>query len=106
MRIVRFEHAGRAHYGRIVGEGPGGAVEVWDAAPWLGGSATGERCASSSVRWLAPVTPSKIVCVGRNYAAHARELGNAVPDEPLIFLKPPSALLEPDGEIVLPASSA
>lgn len=106
MRIVRFEQAGRAHYGRFLGSDPGSDVEVWSAAPWLGGAATGERCASSSVRWLAPVTPSKIVCVGRNYAAHAKELGNAVPDEPLIFLKPPSALLEPDGEIVLPASSA
>ncbi len=50
--------------------------------------------------------PSKIVCVGRNYAAHAQELGNSVPKEPLIFLKPPSSLV-PGGEpIVLPAMSA
>ena len=49
--------------------------------------------------------PSKIVCVGRNYAAHARELGNAVPERPLLFLKPPSALLENGGAIVLPPDS-
>jgi len=49
--------------------------------------------------------PGKIVCVGRNYAAHARELGNAVPKEPLLFFKPPSAVIRPDDAIVLPAVS-
>jgi len=48
------------------------------------------------------VTPSKIVCVGRNYAKHAAELGNEVPTEPLIFLKPPSALLDDGKPIVIP----
>jgi 2-keto-4-pentenoate hydratase/2-oxohepta-3-ene-1,7-dioic acid hydratase in catechol pathway len=51
-------------------------------------------------------TATKIVCVGRNYAAHARELGNDVPDRPLIFLKPTSALLRDGGTILLPADSA
>jgi 2-keto-4-pentenoate hydratase/2-oxohepta-3-ene-1,7-dioic acid hydratase in catechol pathway len=51
-------------------------------------------------------TPSKIVCVGRNYAAHARELGNDVPAQPLIFLKPPSALIGDGADIVLPPDSA
>ncbi|MDB4886292.1 MAG: fumarylacetoacetate hydrolase [Gemmatimonadetes bacterium] len=46
-----------------------------------------------------PLTPSKIVCVGRNYAAHAKELGNDVPKEPLLFLKPPSSLIG-DGETI------
>lgn len=49
--------------------------------------------------------PSKIVCVGRNYAEHARELGNAVPERPLLFLKPPSALIGPDDLILLPPES-
>jgi 2-keto-4-pentenoate hydratase/2-oxohepta-3-ene-1,7-dioic acid hydratase in catechol pathway len=49
--------------------------------------------------------PTKIVCVGRNYAEHARELGNVVPDRPLLFLKPPSALIGPDAAIVLPQES-
>ena len=48
---------------------------------------------------LAPVIPSKIVCVGRNYRAHAAELGNEVPVEPLLFFKPPSAINDPGGEI-------
>jgi 2-keto-4-pentenoate hydratase/2-oxohepta-3-ene-1,7-dioic acid hydratase in catechol pathway len=51
------------------------------------------------------VSPTKIVCIGRNYAAHARELGNEVPPEPLIFLKPPSALLPPGAAIVCPPQS-
>lgn len=49
--------------------------------------------------------PSKIVCVGRNYAAHARELGNQVPDEPLLFLKPPSSIIGDGDVIVLPPDS-
>jgi 2-keto-4-pentenoate hydratase/2-oxohepta-3-ene-1,7-dioic acid hydratase in catechol pathway len=52
------------------------------------------------------VTPSKIVCVGRNYAAHARELGNAVPERPMLFFKPPSALIASGEAIVLPAVSS
>jgi 2-keto-4-pentenoate hydratase/2-oxohepta-3-ene-1,7-dioic acid hydratase in catechol pathway len=54
---------------------------------------------------LPPVTPSKIICVGRNYREHAAELGNAVPTEPLLFLKPPSALLAPGDVIRLPRIS-
>ena len=50
-------------------------------------------------------TPSKIVCVGRNYAAHAKELGNDVPAEPLIFLKPPSSLIPDGASIRLPRVS-
>ena len=54
---------------------------------------------------LPPVLPSKIICVGRNYADHAKELGNDAPAEPLLFFKPPSSLLAPGGTIVRPALS-
>lgn len=54
---------------------------------------------------LPPVTPSKILCVGRNYSEHAAELGNEVPKEPLLFLKPPSSLLAPQKTIRMPALS-
>ena len=54
---------------------------------------------------MATLAPSKIVCVGRNYAAHARELGNDVPKEPLLFLKPPSSLIRSGESIVLPTVS-
>ena len=55
---------------------------------------------------MIPLKPTKIVCVGRNYAAHAKELGNEVPERPLLFLKPPSALIGPNEPIVLPSASA
>ena len=51
---------------------------------------------------LPPATPTKVVCIGRNYADHAKELGNEAPAEPLLFLKPPSALLAPNGTILRP----
>ena len=53
----------------------------------------------------APLRPSKIVCVGRNYADHAKELGNEVPKAPLLFFKPASALIGPGAPIVLPVAS-
>lgn len=61
--------------------------------------------ALSEAHLLAPVQPSKIVCVGRNYRDHATELGNEIPKEPLLFLKPPSSLLGPGGTIVYPVLS-
>lgn len=61
--------------------------------------------AGAAARLLPPMCPSKIVCVGRNYADHAKELGNEVPAEPLIFLKPPSSLNAHGGAIVYPALS-
>jgi 2-keto-4-pentenoate hydratase/2-oxohepta-3-ene-1,7-dioic acid hydratase in catechol pathway len=57
---------------------------------------TGRAWALAEVRLLAPLVPSKVVCMGRNYAPHAAELGNPVPKEPLIFLKPPSSVIGPD----------
>lgn len=57
------------------------------------------------IRLLPPSSPTKIVCVGRNYADHAKELGNEVPKEPLIFLKPPSSLIAHGDSIVYPALS-
>jgi len=57
------------------------------------------------VKLLAPLSPSKIVCVGRNYREHAAELGNKMPDEPLLFLKAPSAIIGPNDRIELPSAS-
>jgi 2-keto-4-pentenoate hydratase/2-oxohepta-3-ene-1,7-dioic acid hydratase in catechol pathway len=58
-----------------------------------------------SVKLLAPSQPSKIVCIGRNYTEHARELGNDVPQVPLIFMKPPSSIINPGDTILLPPQS-
>jgi 2-keto-4-pentenoate hydratase/2-oxohepta-3-ene-1,7-dioic acid hydratase in catechol pathway len=59
----------------------------------------------AQVKLLPPVTPTKIVCIGRNYREHAAELGNEVPTEPLIFLKPPSSVIAPEEPIVIPRMS-
>jgi 2-keto-4-pentenoate hydratase/2-oxohepta-3-ene-1,7-dioic acid hydratase in catechol pathway len=61
--------------------------------------------ALEEVKLLEPVVPSKIVCVGRNYREHAAELGNKMPDEPLLFLKAPSAVIASGEQIELPAAS-
>lgn len=103
MRLFRIQHEQGPRYAQAATDGD--QLELLSAAPWLGGAPTGQRVPLAGARLLAPVQPSKIVCVGRNYAAHAKELGNDVPSEPLLFLKPPSALLDPEAAIVLPASS-
>jgi 2-keto-4-pentenoate hydratase/2-oxohepta-3-ene-1,7-dioic acid hydratase in catechol pathway len=73
--------------------------------PWNSWSHGSRTWPVADVRLLAPVDPGKSVCVGRNYAAHAAELGNEVPREPLIFLKPPSAIVGPGEPIVLTPQS-
>ena len=66
---------------------------------------TGQRWADADVRLLSPILPSKVVCVGRNYADHAAELGNEVPKEPLLFLKPSTSVIGPNDAIRLPPQS-
>ena len=106
MKIYRFLHEGRPamavadgeHLFRYDGADAlhlGARIESIDEPPHL----------IASVQLLPPVAPSKIVAVGRNYADHAKELGNDTPAEPIIFLKPPSALLPPNGTIVRPPQS-
>jgi len=65
----------------------------------------GDALHIDDVKLMAPVTPQKIVCVGRNYAEHAAELGNEIPPEPLIFFKPPSSLIGPDEAVIYPSIS-
>jgi 2-keto-4-pentenoate hydratase/2-oxohepta-3-ene-1,7-dioic acid hydratase in catechol pathway len=101
MRTCRYRHDGTERYGLVEGD----AVRPLSAAPWAGGLPEGPPVPLPAVELLAPVEPSKIVCVGRNYGAHARELGNEVPATPLLFLKPPSAVIGPGEAIRCPAVS-
>jgi 2-keto-4-pentenoate hydratase/2-oxohepta-3-ene-1,7-dioic acid hydratase in catechol pathway len=98
-RFVRFLHDGTPRYGRLDGT----EVAVIDPHPFAAHRATGERVPLEGLRLLAPVIPSKVVCVGRNYAEHAAEMGNEVPEEPLFFLKPSSAVIGPDDPILIPS---
>ncbi|AFY73601.1 2-keto-4-pentenoate hydratase/2-oxohepta-3-ene-1,7-dioic acid hydratase [Synechococcus sp. PCC 7502] len=81
------------------------SVQILSAAPWLGGKPTNDLIAPDGYELLAPCEPSKIVAVGKNYVAHAAEMNSPVPTEPLIFLKPSSAILAPEGKILLPSQS-
>src|SRR5208282_5236996 len=82
-----------------------GAVREITGLPWDNWVEGHKIWDLKNVRLLAPCAPGKIVCVGRNYAAHAAELGNELPKEPLIFLKPPSSVIGPEESIVLPTFS-
>src|SRR5438046_8235770 len=88
-------------YGLIEGEN---VIEI-SGAPWGPWSRGSRSTRLDDVQLLAPAEPTKIVCIGRNYAAHAAEMGNEVPKEPLMFLKPPSSIIGPEEAIVLPKYS-
>src|SRR5690348_18114680 len=79
----------------------GETIREISSSPWTRWTRGSRSWRLSDVRLLAPAEPSKIVCVGRNYAAHAAELGNEVPKEPLIFLKPPSSIIGPGEPVML-----
>lgn len=81
------------------------SVQVLDAPPWLGGQETELELESDNYQLLAPCSPSKIVAVGRNYAQHAAEMGSDIPAEPLLFLKPPTAIIAHHQDIVYPLQS-
>jgi 2-keto-4-pentenoate hydratase/2-oxohepta-3-ene-1,7-dioic acid hydratase in catechol pathway len=101
VRIARFSVEDEPRYGVVEGEG---VVAVLDSDPlYRPVQFTGERLQLADVRLLAPVIPrSKVVCVGRNYVAHAEERGHKPPEEPLIFFKPNTSVIGPDDGIVYP----
>jgi 2-keto-4-pentenoate hydratase/2-oxohepta-3-ene-1,7-dioic acid hydratase in catechol pathway len=83
----------------------GDSIREISAAPWKEWKKGLRSLQLKDCRLAAPVLPSKIVCVGRNYAAHAAEFGHEMPKEPMIFLKPPSSVIGPGESIVLPKYS-
>lgn len=100
MRLCRFTVLGRHRWGIHTAEG----VQPLARSPFDGGPVepSGEVLPFDALTFEVPTTPSKIIGIGRNYADHAKELGNDVPPEPLIFLKPPSSLLPHEGVIRCP----
>ena len=111
MKVCRLLFEGQARYGLVESTGDVHTVTGIFAKAALPGSLREFRVdqkvsiALKDAVILTPTEPSKVVCVGRNYREHAAELGNEVPAEPLIFLKPPSSLLNPGGTIVRPRLS-
>ena len=76
-----------------------------EGVPWEHGTEGHRRWALKDVRLLAPCEPGKVLCIGRNYAAHAAEMGNPMPKEPMLFMKPSSSIIGPEETIVLPTYS-
>lgn len=103
MRLVRFRHGDRIATGAI--ESGSDEIRILRGTFFEDPLPTGETVPLGDVVVLAPVLPSKLVCVGRNYAAHAEEWGLSVPEEPLLFLKPSTAVIGPGDPIrLLPIS--
>jgi 2-keto-4-pentenoate hydratase/2-oxohepta-3-ene-1,7-dioic acid hydratase (catechol pathway) len=97
MKICRFRKADEIYLGIVEGD------EIWVCNNNL--DKTHELCYFDEIELLPVASPSKVVCVGRNYAEHAKELGNEVPSEPLLFLKAPSAIIGHNDAIVIPSQS-
>src|SRR4051795_10691290 len=101
MRIARFSHGGDVAFGVVEGDD----VAELASHPFGPTSFTGNRWPLSAVRLLAPVLPSKVVAIGKNYAEHATEMGGGGPEGPLLFLKPSTAVIGPADSIAYPPSS-
>lgn len=114
MRYCRFRLGRRVHHGLIETVDDREMISVMLGVPPHDTDPIGtiipnfippDRVPLAEAELLAPVHPHKIICVGRNYSEHAAELGNEVPTEPLLFLKPPSSVVGPGDNIVLPRVS-
>lgn len=101
MKIIKFKYNHKVSYGLLQGN----LVEVIDGQRLPALVKTNVSLSLNKVKLLPPVSPSKIIAVGLNYLNHARELKMPVPDEPIIFLKPPSAVIGQDAQILLPPQS-
>lgn len=103
MRLIRYEMRGSApRWGWIYQD----QVGMIEGEPFGEFRRLEAQTPMNLVRLLAPVQPSKIICVGRNYAEHAKEQGFEPPELPMLFLKPPSSLISPGETIILPPQSS
>ncbi|MBR8832360.1 MAG: hypothetical protein N5P05_002304 [Chroococcopsis gigantea SAG 12.99] len=104
QRYVRVKNpSGDIYYGILQ---VNRSVVLLDGPPWLGGKAINSQLSPDSYQILAPCCPSKIIAVGKNYSAHAAEMGSEVPKEPLLFLKPPTTVTADKQPIYYPPQSA
>ena len=105
MRIARFVKGDGVAYGVVEGEAAQTIAELYGHPFGIDPSGvrlTGQRYPMAEVRLLAPVLPSKVVAVGKNYAEHVREMGSEVPAEPVLFLKPSTSVTGPNDRIAYP----
>jgi 2-keto-4-pentenoate hydratase/2-oxohepta-3-ene-1,7-dioic acid hydratase in catechol pathway len=104
VRIARFSIDGNVAFGAVEGEGPDGLVlDIIKGIPFAEFELSGTKVPLDKVRLLPPTLPSKVVAVGRNYAEHAKEMGNEVPEHPVTFLKPSTSVSGPGDPIPYPS---
>src|SRR6476661_591169 len=106
MRLARIAHPDGVAFVSVDGPDDTAVAQEIEDHPFGNPSYTGRSWPLADTRLLAPILPSKVVAVGRNYADHAAELGNAVPTSPIIFIKPSTSVIGPRAAIQVPASSA
>ncbi|MDX6275113.1 MAG: hypothetical protein QOJ92_2323 [Frankiales bacterium] len=107
MRIARFTAGAEPSFGVVEGEGEDAVLAAIDGHPATSFAYTGVRYPLAEVRLLAPVIPTKVVAIGKNYADHVAEMGgSAPPSEPLAFLKPSTAVIGPGDGIGYPRQSS
>jgi len=105
VRIARFAKGDGVAYGVVEGEAAQTIAELYGHPFGIDPSGvrlTGQRYPLAEVRLLAPVLPSKVVAVGKNYAEHVREMGSEVPADPVLFLKPSTSVTGPNDRIAYP----
>jgi 2-keto-4-pentenoate hydratase/2-oxohepta-3-ene-1,7-dioic acid hydratase in catechol pathway len=105
VRIARYSVEDEVAFGVVEGDADGAQVAEIAGHPFGEIRFTGRRDPLTAVRLLAPVLPSKVVAIGKNYADHATEMGGDVPDRPLLFLKPSTAVIGSGDTIAYPPSS-
>ncbi|WIX88447.1 fumarylacetoacetate hydrolase family protein [Amycolatopsis sp. DG1A-15b] len=103
MRLARIAHPGGVAFASIEGDGDDAQVLEIAEHPFGQPNFTGKRWPLADVRLLAPILPSKVIAVGRNYAKHAAEFGNDVPSEPMLFIKPSTTIIGPNAAIRRPS---
>ncbi|MFC4330276.1 fumarylacetoacetate hydrolase family protein [Streptomyces andamanensis] len=104
MRIARFSIDGNVAFGAVEGDQPDQLVlDIIKGIPFADFELSGTKVPLSKVRLLPPVLPSKVVAFGRNYAEHARELGNEVPEAPFAFFKPSTSVTGPGDPVPYPS---
>jgi 2-keto-4-pentenoate hydratase/2-oxohepta-3-ene-1,7-dioic acid hydratase in catechol pathway len=105
VRLARIAHPGGVAFASVEGDGDDTQVLEIAEHPFGQPNFTGKRWPLADVRLLAPILPSKVIAVGRNYTKHAAEFGNEVPTAPMLFIKPSTSVIGPNAAIKLPKAS-
>ncbi|MFD6215770.1 fumarylacetoacetate hydrolase family protein, partial [Nocardia salmonicida] len=106
MRLGRVASPDGVAFVSIEGDGSDAVAKEIAEHPFGSPTFTGRSWPLADIRLLAPILASKVICIGKNYAAHAAEMGGEAPVDPVIFIKPNTSIIGPNASIILPPSSS